>query len=152
MENKHPNAVIRILNLIILALFSVICILFIPSFTDYLLRNDLIAASSRIPVMIGGTALALPCAVILIMALRLSASDEDRIFTQDTADLLNRIAWILGCDCLAFAIVTVILFAVGEGMIALIDLIGFSLAYLLRTLSAYIRRAADMKEEVDATL
>ena len=56
----------------------------------------------------------------------------------------------------AFAIVTVILFAVGEGMIALlfalIDLIGFSLAYLLRTLSAYIRRAADMKEEVDATL
>ena len=90
------------------------------------------------------------------MALKLSSSKEDRIFTVDTARLLWRISLILAIDCGAFAAVTVILFCLQDMLIAplfaLIDLVGLSLSYLFYHLSVYIARAAEMKEEVDATL
>ena len=37
-------------------------------------------------------------------------------------------------------------------LFALIDLIGLTLSYMFWQLSGYIHRAAEMKEEVDATL
>ena len=100
--------------------------------------------------------LVIPCAVILVMALKLSESDEDPIFTEDTAVLLYRISIILAIDCGAFAAITVILFCLQDMLIAplfaLIDLIGLTLSYMFWQLSGYIHRAAEMKEEVDATL
>ena len=156
MENKYPAAVIRTVTVVTLLLFVVICVGFIPRFADYLTSCDYIAYESRIPVMVGGAALTLPCAVILLMALQLSASGEDRIFTRETAKLLARIAWILAGDCTAFLAVTVIFYCVGDRLIAplfaLIDLIGFVLSYLLWQLSGYIGRAAVLKEEADGTL
>ena len=37
-------------------------------------------------------------------------------------------------------------------LLAIVDLIGFALAFLLHILADYVRRAAILKEEADATL
>lgn len=156
MEQNYPAKAIRIITLFVLAAFSVICTVFIPQFIEYAVENDYIGAENRLWFTFGAVLLVLPCAAILIMALQLSASREDPVFTEDTAHLLYRISLILAVDCGAFAAVTVILFCLGDLLVAplfaLIDLIGLSLSYLFWQLSGYIHRAAALKEEADATL
>ena len=156
MEHKYPAKTIRILTLGVLMAFSVICTIFIPRFIDYAVENNYIGYENRIWFLGAAVLLVMPCATILVMALKLSASDEDPIFTEDTAILLYRISILLAVDCGAFAAVTVILFCLRDTLIAplfaLIDLVGLTLSYMFWQLSGYIHRAAEMKEEVDATL
>lgn len=156
MEHKYPAKAVRIITLFVLAAFSVICTLFIPNFIDYAVEMDYIGFENRMWFAAAAVLLVAPCATILVMALKLSASDEDPIFTEGTAVLLYRISIILAIDCGAFAAVTVILFCLGDMLVAplfaLIDLVGLTLAFLFWQLSGYIHRAALMKEEVDATL
>lgn len=156
MKNHFPAVQIRCITIIILILFCVICSVFVPRFLDYAEANNYIGTENRIFFAAAAILLIAPCAVVLVMALKLSASKEDRIFTEDTALLLWRISLILAIDCGAFAAVTVILFCLRDALIAplfaLIDLVGLALSYLFYHLSVYISRAAEMKEEVDATL
>lgn len=156
MENNYPARTIRLITVSILVLFCVICAVFIPNFMDYATEHDYIGTDNKLLFTVAAWILVLPCAVILIMALKLSASNEDRIFTEETARLLWRISLILAIDCGAFAAITVILFCLRDVLIApmfaLIDLVGLALSYLFCQLSGYIHRAAEMKEEVDATL
>lgn len=156
MEHHYPAKTIRILTLGVLLAFSVICAIFIPRFIDYAIENNYIGYENRLWFTAAAILLVSPCAVILIMALKLSASDEDPVFTEGTAVLLHRISILFAIDCAAFAAVTVILFCLRDTLIAplfaLIDLVGLTLSYLFRQLSGYIHRAAEMKEEVDATL
>ena len=147
---------IRVITLAVLAAFSIICTLFIPRFIDYAVENNYIGYENRMWFAAAAVLLVIPGATILVMALKLSASDEDPIFTEDTAVLLYRISIILAIDCGAFAAITLILFCLQDRLIAplfaLIDLIGLTLSYMFWQLSGYIHRAAEMKEEVDATL
>ena len=156
MEQNYPAKAVRIITLFVLAAFSVICTVFIPNFIDYALEMDYIGYENRIWFIAAAVLLVIPCATILVMALKLSASEEDPIFTEDTAVLLYRISVMLAVDCGAFLAVTVILFCLGDLLIAplfaLIDLVGLTLSFLFWQLSGYIHRAAKMKEEVDATL
>lgn len=156
MKNHFPAVQIRCITIAILLLFCIICSVFIPRFLDYAEANDYIGSENRVFFAAAAILLVLPCAAILVMALKLSSSKEDRIFTVETAVLLWRISLILSIDCGAFGAVTVILFCLRDTLIAplfaLIDLVGLSLAYLFYHLSVYIDRAAEMKEEVDATL
>jgi len=158
MENNYPAKTVRAITIGVLCAFSVICTLFIPNFIDYAVEMDYIGQENRIWFTAAAVLLVLPCAVILVMALKLSESgkNEDPIFTEDTAVLLYRIAILLAVDCGAFAAVTVILFCLGDMLVAplfaLIDLVGLTLSFLFWQLSGYIHRAAEMKEEVDATL
>ena len=156
MKKNYPAKMIRVITLAVLAAFSIICTLFIPRFIDYAVENNYIGYENRMWFAAAAVLLVIPCATILVMALKLSASDEDPIFTEDTAVLLYRISIILAIDCGAFAAITVILFCLQDRLIAplfaLIDLIGLTLSYMFWQLSGYIHRAAEMKEEVDATL
>lgn len=156
MKQNYPAKMIRVITLAVLAAFSIICTLFIPRFIDYAVENNYIGYENRMWFVAAAVLLVIPCATILVMALKLSASDEDPIFTESTAVLLYRISMILAIDCGAFAAVTVILFCLQDRLIAplfaLIDLIGLTLSYMFWQLSGYIHRAAEMKEEVDATL
>ncbi|MBR5871944.1 MAG: hypothetical protein IKZ09_12995 [Clostridia bacterium] len=156
MENNYPAKLIRVITIGVLCMFCVICTVFIPNFVDYAIEMDYIGVENRMWFIAAAVLLVAPCAAILIMALKLSKSGEDPIFTEDTAVLLYRISIILAIDCGAFAAVTVILFCLGDTLVAplfaLIDLIGLTLSFMFGQLSGYIHRAAEMKEEVDATL
>ena len=156
MENNYPAKTIRFITVAVLVLFCAICAVFIPNFIDYAAEQNYIGYENRVFFTAAAVILALPCAVILVMALKLSASKEDPVFTEATAKLLWRISIILAVDCGAFSAVTVILFCLRDTLIApmfaLIDLVGLALSYLFGQLSGYIHRAAEMKEEVDATL
>lgn len=159
--NKNLSKLIRAFILFALVAFCAICVCFFPSFTDYvgdfLAEREITLPASRPFIYAYGVLLTLPCAVILIMALRFpTAIAADRIFTNETAALLSRISVILTVDCLLFLLGIIALFTLREHtvspLLSLIDLIGFSLAFLLRVLADYVKRAAEMKEEVDATL
>jgi len=158
MEHNYPAKTVRVITIGVLCAFCVICTVFIPNFIDYAVEMDYIGYENQIWFLAAAVLLVLPCAAILVMALKLSESgkDEDPIFTEGTAVLLYRISIILAVDCGAFAAVTVILFCLRDSLIAplfaLIDLVGLTLSFMFWQLSGYIHRAAKMKEEVDATL
>ena len=136
MEHNYPAKLIRFITVAVLFAFCVICTVFIPNFIDYAVEMNYIGYENRMWFVAAAVLLVLPCAVILVMALKLSESgkNEDPIFTEDTAVLLYRIAILLAVDCGAFAAVIVILFCLGDALIAplfaLIDLVGLTLSFL----------------------
>lgn len=156
MNNRLAIIIRAVIAALILAFVS-ICVLFIPNFADYVVSEIFPCELTRAVICLGGVILAFPCVVMLAMALGIAkAVASDRVFTRDTAALILRISLILLIDCVLFLFAVIALFVVGElvasPLLALIDLIGFALAFLLRVLADYIRRAALLKEEVDATL
>ncbi|MBQ2707913.1 MAG: DUF2975 domain-containing protein [Clostridia bacterium] len=160
MKNTPASTILAVI-LLLLGAFTAISICFIGSFADYL-SSFLEATGQHVAnhtaiVWAYGALLAIPCAVILLMALKLpGAVKQDRIFTVETAALLARIALIFCVDCILLLGAVVLLLLIGEllvsPLLALIDLIGFALAFLLHVLADYVRRAAILKEEADATL
>ena len=156
-----PHSTILAVILLLLGAFAACSVCFIASFAAYL--GDFLAASGQsiashtAIVWAYGALLTIPCAVILLMALRLpGAVKNDRIFTVETASLLSRIALIFCVDCILLLGAVILLLLIGEllvsPLLAIIDLIGFALAFLLYVLAGYVRRAAILKEEADATL
>lgn len=155
--NAHLSKITRTVIFALILFFLIISIFFISNFADYMAEQVLAYKITRYVVCIGGAILAIPCLSILAMALDFpTAITSDEIFTPKTARLMGRISLILFVDCLLFLAAIVALFCVGElivsPLLAMIDLIGFALAFLLRVLADYVKRAAKMKEEVDATL
>ncbi len=149
-----------IFNIFLIAVFSVLCVWFIPNFADYVEAVCLIEsidAPSRAVIYGFAGSVATPCVVLLILALPLSAAiKNDSVFTLRTAARLAAIAYLMLIDCIVFLIGLVVLIFLGDPtfwpLFAIVDLIGFSVSILLLVLSGYIRRAAELKEEVDATL
>ncbi len=155
--NAHLSKITRAVIFALILLFLAISISFISNFADYMAEQVLAYELTRYVVCIGGAILAIPCLCILSMALEFpSAIAADEIFTQKNASLIARISRILFVDCILLLATTVALLCVGEFLVApllaMIDLIGFALAFLLYLLADYVKRAAKMKEEVDATL
>ncbi len=146
----------RAITIALLFLFVAICVCFIPNFSTYLCKH--LGNENLSPFIFGyGILLCLPCVFMLLGALRFSELIEaDCIFTETTALLLARISLVLLVDCAMFLVGIVALFIVGEftisPLLALVCLIGLALSVLLHMLSGYIRRAAALKEEADATL
>ena len=160
MKNTPASTILAVI-LLLLGAFTAISICFIGSFADYLggfleATGQHVASHAAI-IWAYGALLAIPCVIILLMALKLpGAVKHDRIFTVETAALLARIALIFCVDCILLLGAVVLLLLIGEllvsPLLALIDLIGFALAFLLHVLADYVRRAAILKEEADATL
>lgn len=158
--NIKLSIVTRAVTVLLIVAFFVICISFFPNFVKYIdvyfIGSDHLEAIHTV-IYAFGALVTLPCLVMLFMALGLSSAVEnDRVFTRETAALLSRISMLLFIDCIVFLLAVIALFAIGEltvsPLLALIDLVGYALAVLLRVLSGYIRRAAELKEEADATL
>ena len=159
--NKISASLIRTVTAALIIVFAAICLGFIPGFSAYLdgfLTENGIAIGHVTAIVCGfGILAAIPVFIILALAMKLPrAVAEDRIFTVDTAALLSRIACIFFGDCILLLCAVISLLLVGEFLVspllALIDLIGFALAFLLRILADYVRRAAILKEEADCTL
>ena len=81
---------------------------------------------------------------------------NDQIFSKITADLLKIIHIILGATCFLLCILGIILFAFREALFSFVFIgvgfIGMLVSLMLRVLSLYVRKAAILKEEADATL
>ncbi len=158
--NTKLATVTRALTVLLIVAFCVICAAFFTNFMEHI--DGYIAdfghrETVHTVIYAYGALVTLPCVAILIMSFGLSSAvANDRVFTLETAALLSRISAILFADCVLFLVSVIALFFVGEftvsPLLALIDLIGYGLSILLRVLAGYIRRAAMLKEEADATL
>ncbi len=144
--------------LIILA-FSAFAIVFILNFSVYAEAhlNGAGLSISRGAVCAIGIALCIPCILVLLLALPLSdAIKNDTVFTEKTSKRLSLIAKIMMIDCFALFALIMLLVAANElivsPVLAIVALLGSAIAFLLRVLSSYIRRAAVLQEEADLTL
>ncbi len=149
----------RAFTFLLIGVFALLATLFIIRFSEYIVVHfqEKGIAVPRYLVCAVGALLCIPCVVVLIAALPLSdAIEKDAVFTQKTADTLSCISKIMLVDCAAFFFVVAALFITAEFTISpilgIVDILGVSIAVLLRVLASYIRRAAEMKEEVDLTL
>ncbi len=150
----------RLFTLLLAVAFSVLCALFIPNFASYLcgVIDAAIGGDTLfILLCVIGVLLCLPCLAVLLIALRLSSAVEhDTVFTVATSDIFACLSTIMLVDFTALLCGVIFLFVIGEftvsPLLAIADLVGFAIAVMLRVLSEYIRRAAVLKEEADATL
>ncbi len=150
---------IRIIIFALIGGFCALCLCFFPEGTRYI--ADFASSSGiEIPqaaVAAIGALLCAPCIVLLVLAMKLAdAVERDEVFTEATARRLSLISLIFLCDCILFLAGIAVMLLFGERLLApifaLVDLIGLGIAMLLRILAGYIRRAAELKEEVEGTL
>ena len=146
-----------IVNLFITAMIvagAAMCYGWLPGFVDY--ANGFLKVSSPV-ISIVSNCLAMPLFVILVLGYPFAAAiEKDAIFSAATAKRLKRIAVLLFAECGLFCAGVAALLCSGERLLApvlgVVGLIGLMLAYVLLLLSRYVRQAAVLKEEVDATL
>ncbi len=150
---------IRIFIIFLIIAFIAIAACALTEYAGYI--SDIFAeygdVVSETTVYFVGALLCLPCVAILLIALGIAgAVERDEVFSALTAKALSLISVIFFTDCSVFFAATVAIMAFGERflypVLILVALVGIAISVLLRVLSGYIRRAAELKEEVDTTL
>ena len=133
---------------------AVMCVFWLPVFEAYV--TPFLGVAQWV-VSVGCAIIALPLFVIFALAASFpGAIKNDSIFSIAVSRRLKAIAILLAADCALFCVGIVLLLISGEYLLSpalgAVGLIGLVVAYVLLLLSAYIKNAAALKEEVDATL
>ena len=150
--------ILIILSLIgAIALVAAIFVFWLPSLQAYVvtLEGGLPILSELVYPF--SAVIALLCLGALGVALAFpSAMKKDKIFSCPTASKLSAISLLITLAGALIIICAVMLFAVGDRLIffplLIISSIILLVAFMLNILSNYVKRAALLKEEVDATL
>ncbi|MBR2849963.1 MAG: hypothetical protein IKB84_02870 [Clostridia bacterium] len=150
--------ILIILSLIgAIALVAAIFVFWLPSLQAYVvtLEGGLPILSELVYPF--SAVIALLCLGALGVALAFpSAMKKDKIFSCPTASKLSAISLLIALAGALIIICAVMLFAVGDRLIffplLIISAIILLVAFMLNILSNYVKRAALLKEEVDATL
>ncbi len=158
--NQRLSRLTAVFTLFLVAVFSPLAVIFTKEFAVYITdfsKNSGIDFLQKEHIYIAGLILALPCVLVLFLALKLSSAiKNDEIFTVDSACGLALISKILFFDSLLLLLCVIALFYIGERtvspLLGIVDLIGIALSVLLNVISGYLRNAAVLKEESDATL
>lgn len=139
-----------------LALFA----LWLPSLHEYVCelieKSDLPEFLSAFVYPISAL-ITIPIITVVAVAFGFPAAiTHDEIFSNNTARRLKFISSMLYVVCALGIIASVLLFVIGDHILAPLLLfaffIGGALALMLSVLSSYVKRAAILKEEVDHTL
>lgn len=150
--------ILIILSLIgAIALVALIFAFWLPSLEGYVAE---LTAESSVHLRLVypfSAVIALLCLGALGVALAFpSAMKKDEIFSCVTASKLSAISLLITLAGALIIICAVMLFAVGDRLIffplLIISAIILLVAFMLNILSNYVKRAALLKEEVDATL
>ena len=150
--------ILIILSLIgAIALVALIFAFWLPSLEGYVAE---LTAESSVHLRLVypfSAVIALLCLGALGVALTFpSAMKKDEIFSCVTASKLSAISLLITLAGSLIIICAVMLFAVGDRLIffplLIISAIILLVAFMLNILSNYVKRAALLKEEVDATL
>ena len=152
---KHLEFRIRFFLIVLLILFTFLFIWWLPYFSSYI--NGLFEKNLSGITYALGAFIAIPTIAIFAVGLAFPKYiANDQIFSKITADLLKIIHIILGATCFLLCILGIILFAFREALFSFVFIgvgfIGMLVSLMLRVLSLYVRKAAILKEEADATL
>ena len=152
---KHLEFRIRFFLIVLLALFTFLFIWWLPYFSSYI--NGFFEKNLSDITYTLGAFIAIPTVAIFGIGLAFPKYiSNDQIFSKITADLLKIIHIILGITCFLLCILGIILFAFREALFSFVFIgvgfIGMLVSLMLRVLSLYVRKAAILKEEADATL
>lgn len=140
-----------------LALVGAIFVFWLPPFREYLitLEGNLPILSSLVyPI---SALVATLCIASLAIALAFpSAMKRDMIFSTPTSSKLSIISLLISISGSLILVSAVTLLSVGDRLLSfpmiIISSIILLIAFMLSILSSYVKRAAELKEEVDATL
>ena len=159
MSKRNIAKFIRCTIFALIVLFSLFSLLFLLSYAPFA-ANSISAISptfGQTMLLAGGVLLALPCLLILFLAIPfVNAVEKENVFRSETAKRLCLIARILLWDSILFLFSVLLLFFLGEQLVTpllgILAIVGIALGIFLRILSDYIRDAALLQEEVEATL
>ena len=140
-----------------IALVAIIFIFWLPALQQYVqslegelpLFSDLVYPLSAIIALLNvsalGVALAFP-----------SAMKKDQIFSDATASKLSLISLLLIISSAIIFACAALLLSIGDSLVAfpmiIIAAISLLASFMLNILSSYVKRAAELKQEVEATL
>ena len=166
MNKKLSNFIITVLIIMILSIL-LIAIFWIPQAVSYIslnvyyyfsnifTTNDMIAIKTLFY-----------CAIYIIIAIALVifslafkfpiAIKNNTIFSKNIASLLKTISILTIIDCIIFSIGIIILYISKEYFLSppltFFNIIGYTISFMLFTLSKYVSEASILKEEAEYTL
>ncbi len=159
MKKAIPNLV-RCLICVMMISLVVMEIFWTPRVTEYALSfvsDESYENIIRMSAYIASALILLLSLTVCFISFKFATCfKNDTVFTPSTAKDIKIVACLVSVDCLILAFVSVILFLIGDGILApalaFFDIIGIAIAATLFVLSRYLKEAAELKEEVDCTL
>lgn len=151
---KHVPFIVNLFITIAIAACVMLCLQWLPLFLFAVV--SVVDVSSKLVAVICGL-IAIPLFVILGLGYGFStAIKNDTVFSLATAKRLKLISVLLFADCGVFCALIAALLCLGElwfsPLLGFMGLVGLMVAYVLLLLSGYVKNAAALQEEVDATL
>ncbi|MBE6591218.1 MAG: DUF2975 domain-containing protein [Ruminococcaceae bacterium] len=140
--------------LAVILICALLCILWIPRAATYLTECLFVPEAVIYTLFVIA---ALPIFVILAIGFSFVKDiEKDTVFSIEVSRRVRLVSVLLFCDCLVVFMAAAVLIALGEYILApalgFIGLMGFLVDCALFILSDYIKRAAILKEESEATL
>ena len=140
-----------------IALVALIFAFWIPSLEGYVAELTTESSVHSRLVYPFSAVIALLCLGALGAALSFpSAMKKDKIFSSPTASKLSAISLLIALAGALIIVCAIMLAAIGDKLLFfplfIIGAIVLLVAFMLSILSSYVKRAALLKEEVDATL
>ena len=151
---KHVPFLVNLFITVAIAACLLLCFQWLPLFLFAVVT--VVDVSAKLVAVICGL-IAIPLFVVLGLGYGFStAIKNDTVFSLATAKRLKWISVLLFADCGVFCSLIAVLFCFGERwfspLLGFMGFVGLMVAYVLLLLSRYVRNAAALKEEVDATL
>ena len=140
-----------------IALVALIFVFWLPSLEAYVAELTADSSVHSRLVYPFSALIALLCLGALGTALSFpSAMKKDKIFSSPTASKLSAISLLIALAGALIIVCAIMLAAIGDKLLFfplfIIGAIVLLVAFMLSILSSYVKRAALLKEEVDATL
>ena len=156
MKQSTPN-LIRILLVVMAISLVAVAILWTPQLVSYATEQTAMP-EGVVPAVY---ALAAAVAVISLLAFLQAfvfprEMERGTLFGEASARALGRVSWLVLADCLLLAVGAAGLFAFGDRLLspvfAFVLVIGLAVFGVLHSLAGYVREAAELREEAEATL
>lgn len=154
---KSIRTLIIVALIVAIALVAAIFIFWLPSLRFYVREMDSsLALLSELVYPISSVIALLSLAPLAVALTFPSEMKKDRIFSEECAFKLSLIALLSALSGALILFCAIALLTIGDRLLCfplmVISAIIFLVSFMLITLSGYVRSAAKMKEEVDATL
>jgi hypothetical protein len=156
MKKQVPNMIRVLLVMMTLAVLAM-AILWTPQVVSYAENQTSLPEGLSLGIHVLAAAISLIALSAFALAFVFPREmEKGTLFGETSARAVGWISWLVLTDCFLLAVGAVGLFVCGERLLspalAFVDAVGLVVFVMLRLLSSYLREAAELREEVDATL
>ncbi|MBQ8392636.1 MAG: DUF2975 domain-containing protein [Clostridia bacterium] len=152
--NKKISILITFILVLLVISSTAMFIFWLPDVVIYI--GDFTNKSYSVIYVLSSVIYTLTIAIFITGSYFIYAIHKDIIFNKNTSTVLNVIGIMLILNCTILIASSIWILSIGESLLSpaliFVSALGYTVSSVLLILSSYVKKATELKEEVDLTL